>query len=529
MNSRIYQKFFSRLGKTVRRGIRPPTFRTASLRSRIMPTPVPEELVLSLQEYNKLSSGAVESESALKPCVDVGEWVAKYQVVAKGQDAYSVPVHAPTSGTVIAIEPLPPSIAGDPQRIAIRLKADEEERELELEPPADFRSISTEELIERIAMAGICGMGGAGFPTAVKLKTARDKAVSTLIINAVECEPYISCDEALLRERAELAVRGAEVLQAACLASKCYIAIDNSMPASREALIDALRDSEIKLHIVPRRYPAGDERQLIKAITHEEVSAKRLPMDQGVIVQNIATAVAAYEAVATGKPCISRIVTLAGNPLKTPKNFEVLIGTPIRHLLDLCGADPSLHGSTIQGGSMMGKTVLDDGFPIEKTTNCIIATCEEDFPEPNQEQPCIRCGYCEQACPSRLQPQFLVASIRSGEWDRSSALGLSDCIECGACAYVCPSSIPLVHYFRAAKEDIQLAYTEQKRSEMWQDRFQYHQYRIKRNQERAQERKTKSKSSSKSKVFSRSDARQEISAAVERVKRRRLKHAEQED
>ncbi len=529
MNSKISQGLLSRLGKTLRRGVRPPTFRTASLRSRIMPTPVPEELWLTLQGYNQMPSHTSTSDNDLKPCVDVGEWVAKYQVVAKGKDIYSVPVHAPTSGTVTAIEQLPPSITGEPQRTAIRLKADEEERELELEPPADFRSISAEELIERIAMAGICGMGGAGFPTATKLKSAMDKAVSTLIINAVECEPYISCDEALLRERAELAVRGAEVLQAASLASKCYIAIDDNMPASREALIDALRDSEIQLHIVPRRYPAGDERQLIKAITKKEVPASRLPMDQGVIVQNIATAVAAYEAVASGKPCISRIVTLAGTPLKTPKNFEALIGTPIKHLLNLCGVDSVLHQGTIQGGSMMGKVVVNDEFPIEKTTNCIIATCKEDFPEPGQEQACIRCGYCEQACPARLQPQFLVASIRSQEWDRSSALGISDCIECGACSYVCPSNIPLVHYFRAAKENLHQESVEQQRSETWQDRFQYHQYRVKRNQERALERKTKNKSSSKSETFSRSDARQEISAAVERVKRRRLKHTEQGD
>lgn len=521
MTSRIAQNLLSRLKSSVRRGIRPPTFRTAALRSRIMPTPIPEELVMSLRGYES-------SNSTLKPCVEVGEWVAKHQLLAKGNDDYSIAVHAPTSGTVTAIEALPHGILGEANPVAIWLKTDEEERELDLEPPADFRSLSAEELIKRIAEAGICGMGGAGFPTAVKLKTAMEKSVSTLIINAIECEPYISCDEALLRERAELAVRGAEVLQAASLASSCYIAIDNNMPAAREALVDALRDSEIELRIVPRRYPAGDERQLIKAVTKKEIPSSSLPMDQGVLVQNVATAVAAYEAVLSGKPCISRIVTLAGAPLKTPKNFDVLVGTPISHLLELCGTDATLHKGTVQGGSMMGKAVVDDDYPIEKTTNCIIATHEEDFPAPEKEQACIRCGYCEQACPARLQPQFMVASVRMGELNRTRALGLADCIECGACSYVCPSSIPLAHYFRTAKEKVRQESAEQQRSEGWQNRFQYHQYRAKKNQEKAAERKSKNKSDAKPEAFSRIEARQEISAAVERVKRRRQKNSEQD-
>ena len=507
-----------RLGSTTRRGIRPATMRESSLRSRIMPTPMPEELVLSLQHY-PMEAGSPSNQ--LQPCVDEGEWVAKYQLLAKSTGTHPMRLHAPTSGTVVAIEDLPPPTGSQRSQRAIRLRTDAEERALPLQAVADYRALAPDRLVQLIEDAGICGMGGAGFPAATKIRHAVDKGAKTLIINGVECEPYISCDEALIRERANLAVQGAELLQAACLADECIIVIDNTMTTARNALADELKGSSIELKVVPRRYPAGDERQLVKAITRREVPSNRHPIDIGILVQNIATAVACYEAIALARPCISRIVTLTGNALLTPKNFDAPIGTPVQHLLNLCGVNEEQHEFTIRGGPMMGQYLLDNATPIDKTTNCIIATSAEEFPEQEREQACIRCSYCEQSCPAHLQPQRLLASIRSEEWQETATLGLSDCIECGACAVVCPSRIPLVSYYRAAKEFLGEERRTQQHSQHWQERFQYHQYRNKKNQEKQRPTTTAKTATSVEPVFSRDKARMEISAAVERVRRRR--------
>lgn len=518
MIRQAFSDLFERLGSTSRRGIRPATLRESSLRSRIMPTPIPRELILSLQHYPDTSAKDV---SSMKPCVEVGEWVAKYQLIAREKGPNATRLHAPTSGMVQAIEEIPPAVNGQRARLAIRLLTDTDERELPLEPPSDYRSLAPEQMIQLIEDAGICGMGGAGCPTATKVRDALEKGVKTLIINGVECEPYISCDEALIRERVDLTVQGAELLQAACLADDCVIVIDNAMPAARQALKEKLQGSAIKLQVVRRRYPAGDERQLVKVVCRREVPSDGHPTDIGVLVQNIGTAVAVYEAIVHAKPCISRIVTLAGSALLTPKNFDAPIGTPVQHLLNLCGVNENLHEFTIRGGSMMGQYLMDQAAPIEKTTNCIIASNNAEIPEWEAEQACIRCGYCEQACPAQLQPQRLLASIRNEERQDTVKLGLDDCIECGACAVVCPSRIPLVSYFRAGKEIHNEDHSAQRQSRHWQERFQFHQYRIKKNQEKARSAKVAAQSAGEDQGFSRDQARMEISAAVERVRRRR--------
>jgi len=518
MIRQAFTDLFARLGSTTRRGIRPPTLRESSLRSRIMPTPMPDQLLLPLQDY---ADPLAREHDRIAPCVDVGDWVAKYQLLAKGKEPGSLRLHAPTSGTVQAIEQIPAAAIGQRSQLAIRLLTDTDERELPLEPPSDYRALAPEQLVQLIEEAGICGLGGAGYPTARKIRDAVEKNVKTLIINGVECEPYISCDEALLRERASLTVKGAELLQAACLADDCVIVIDNAMPAARKALTLALQGSSISLRVVHRRYPAGDERQLVKAICRREVPGEGHPPDVGVLVQNIGTAVAVYEAIVHAKPCISRIVTLTGSALLTPKNFDVPIGTPVQHLLKLCGVDDKEHEFTIRGGSLMGQYLLEQSAPIEKTTNCIIASNSLEIPEWETEQACIRCGYCAQACPAQLQPQQLLASIRSEERQQTLALGLDDCIECGACAVVCPSRIPLVSYYRAAKEIHREEFTSHEQSRHWQARFQYHQYRLKKNQDRAQPRKAVEQTVKEAQGFSRDQARMEISAAVERVRRRR--------
>lgn len=526
MIRQAFSDLFERLGSTARRGIRPATLRESSLRSRIMPTPIPEQLILPLQHYPGTSDN---DDSTVKPCVEVGEWVAKYQLIARGKGPLAAPLHAPTSGTVQAIEEIPPAVNGLGPRLAIRLLTDTEERELPLEPPTDYRSLTPEQLVQLIEDAGICGMGGAGFPTATKVRDAVQKGVKTLIINGVECEPYISCDEALIRERADLTVQGAQLLQAACLADDCVIVIDNAMPAARQALMEKLQGSAIKLRVVRRRYPAGDERQLVKAVCRREVPSDGHPTDIGVLVQNIGTAVAVYEAIVHARPCISRIVTLTGSALLTPKNFDAPIGTPVQHLLNLCGVNAKQHEFTIRGGSMMGQYLMDQSAPIEKTTNCIIASNESEIPQWGAEQACIRCAYCEQACPVQLQPQRLLASIRNEEWQDTVELGLDDCIECGACAVVCPSRIPLVSYYRAGKEIHSEEQIAHRQSRHWQERYQFHQYRNKKNQEKVRPAKVAAQSAGETQAFSRNQARMEISAAVERVRRRREALARESD
>ena len=497
-------------------GIKPLALKARSLRSRIMPAPIPEILILPLLQHQG---------SPAAPIVNVGDQVLKYQLLAAAEGPPSVPVHAPTSGEITAITDSPIPGHGEQSGRCILLRADGEDNAIDLQPLPDHRALNHWQLLERVNSAGICGMGGAGFPTTEKLRASMERGIELLIINAVECEPHISADEALIRERAAAVVSGAEILQSICLANRCVIAIERDKHDAVKQLRDSLESSSVELLELPSKYPTGGEKQIIQAVTGLEVPHDALPMDIGVLVQNAGTAYAVHDAITEGKPCISRITTLTGAPLQTPKNFDALIGTPVSFLFALCGIEESLHTGSIMGGSLMGLDLVSTDVPLIKTSNCLIAKSRAEFPEPKPEQACIRCGYCATACPARLLPQQLYAYSCNQDLEQLEQLNLADCIECGACDYVCPSHIPLVQNFRASKQTLAIRGQHSQTSAQWRRRFQFHQYRLKKEADAAQENKSAHRTAPEADYeeggFSRDKARQEITAAVERVATRR--------
>lgn len=495
-------------------GIAPDPRKARPLRSRIMPMPLPPHFVLPLRQYNG---------NSCVPLVRVGDRVLKYQVLARPADSIGTPLHAPSSGSISAISTAP--VAGLPgdTAICIHLECDGKDDSLELQPCSNPAQLTSAEILRKIEAAGIVGMGGAGFPTALKITMAAEHDTEVLIINAAECEPYICCDEALLRERAKAVVAGAELIRTACHAPRCVIAIETNKSDAIGALRLELTHSATQLLLLEDVYPAGSEKQLIKAVTGLEVPAGSHPVELGILVQNVGTAYAVYQAVAEGKPSISRITTLAGDALLTPKNFEALVGTPISFLMNLCGVDASIHQTTVLGGSLMGVQLDRTDLPITKTSNCLIAATVAEFPAPEPERACIRCGFCAAACPAQLLPQQLYNFARSHNHSQLESYGLQDCIECGACAYVCPSRIPLVQYYLAAKQEIQELQIHQIQGENWQARFQLHQYRTRKEKDLALEQRAekpaKSEAIKQQEVtgFSRTDARREIAEAVARA------------
>jgi len=485
-----------------------------SLRSRIMPMPLPPSITLPLEQYNGASA---------TPLVNIGDYVLKYQLIAQPGSFGSAPLHAPSSGLVSYIGSAP--VAGHPGKTAtcLKIECDGLDDALELKPNDNYQTLTPTELLEKIETAGICGMGGAGFPTADKIRLAREQGTQLLIINAAECEPYITTDEALLRERAAEVVIGAEILRTACQAPQGVIAIEKDKTDAIKALQDALSHSTLQLLLIDAIYPTGGEKQVIQAVTGKEVPSGKYALDLGILVHNVGTAYAIFQAVIEGKPNISRITTLAGAALQTPKNFDALIGTSVAFLFDLCGIDRTVHRTTLLGGSMMGVELARIDVPITKTSNCLIAATAAELPLPEPELACIRCGFCADVCPSRLLPQLLYSQARAHKHGDLARQGLADCIECGACAYVCPSNIPLVQYYVAAKQEMRAFADRQEQGKQWASRFQYHQYRIKKEKEIPQPRRARTaKISSDLETiqtsFSRDEARLEIANAVARAK-----------
>lgn len=443
-------------------GISPPGFKEASLRSRILPAPIPPELILPLRQHQG---------SSPRVTVAVGDSVLKGDLLAEVLDLDSLPLHAPTSGKITAIGDFVVAASGATTQECIVLEPDGHDRWRNSEKPGDYNALSRNELLLKIQEAGIAGMGGAGFPTFKKLFTSFQRGVDLLIVNAVECEPYISADEALLREFAQQVVQGCEVFSKLCACKRCVIVLEKGKPDALRAIKNALEGTAIEFALVDAKYPAGSEQQLVHAVTGLEIPREKRPSDYGVILQNVGTVFAIYKAIILGQPNISRITTVTGTPLQTPKNFEVLLGTPVSFLFEICGADFDRVDGAIMGGSLMGVTVPSLDVPVMRTTNCLIATTTIDFPPAASEQPCIRCGACAAACPVKLLPQQLLAFSKTEADEQLSEYGIMDCIECGACDYVCPSSIPLVSYFQQSKSQTRKREAQQRRSEYWLSRY----------------------------------------------------------
>jgi len=471
-------------------GIHPPSHKTQSTRSAIVLAPLPARLVVPLHQH--------AGETA-KPVVQTGEYVFKGQLIGMPDGFVSSAVHAPTSGTITAIDmQLIAHPSGLPNLCATLVPDGKEE--WIARKPVDYQAHSSTKLQHLLRMAGVVGLGGAAFPSDIKLRTGKQK-ITTLILNGAECEPYITCDDMLMRERAAEIVRGAEMLRYMLDANEVLYGVEDNKPEAIAALNQAIEECGLKHEsvMIPTIYPVGSVKQLIRVLTGLEVPSGKLPTDIGVQCFNVATACTVQRALAHGEPLLSRIVTITGN-VSDAKNFEALIGTPIAELVALAGPLPDTNGY-IMGGPMMGFPLPAMQVPMVKATNSIIAASEKLFPPPHPAMPCIRCTRCVEACPADLQPQDLFWFTQSREFGRAQAFSLFDCIECGACSYVCPSHIPLVQYYRFAKSEIRAREHEKQLADQARERHEHREYRIEREKrEKAEKLATREKTAQAAKL-----------------------------
>lgn len=463
-------------------GIHPPENKKQSTRTPIRKAPLPKLLYLPLQQHIGM---------AASPMVNVGDRVLKGQMIAEPVGRISAALHAPTSGIVRSIGPHPVPHASGLDSDCIVIESDGQDEWIEHQGIEDYTRLEPAALIEHIRRCGVAGMGGAGFPTDVKLHLGDHHIVNTLIINAAECEPYITADDMLMRERAHEILGGIRVISHLLKPSHIMIGIEDNKSHAIHTLESVLKGCElnIDIRVVPTKYPSGGERQLIELLTGLEVPSGGIPADIGIVCQNVGTTAAVYRAVHFGEPLISRIVTVTGDAVAQPQNLDALIGTPFADLLDAAHVYENKLYRLVMGGPMMGVTVEHDQIPVIKTTNCIIAASEDEMPPAPPEQPCIRCNMCEQVCPATLLPQQLYWFAKGREFDKAKHHNLFDCIECGACAYVCPSSIPLVQYYRFAKSEIRTEEAEQRKADHARERFEARQARLEREQEEKEARR----------------------------------------
>jgi electron transport complex protein RnfC len=458
--------------------------------------------------------------------VTPGERVLKGQMIAAPRGNISAPVHASSSGTIVAVEPRPfPHPSGFPAP-AIIIETDGRDTWLEAEHGlANYHEIDTARLLEHIRRSGIVGLGGAGFPTQVKLGSSVYHNIELLVINGAECEPYISCDNRLMQEHAAEVIEGVRILQHILKPKRSIIALENHMVAARKAMqaaVDHAADGMLSLVSIPDIYPSGGERQLIRILTGKEVPSQGYPADIGIICQNIGTTAAIYQAVMHNRPLVSRIVTVTGAGINRPCNIDALIGTPFRDLIEACGGYSGAVERLLMGGPMMGFDVHTDSVPVIKTTNCILAATREEMPPPPPEQPCIRCSRCTDVCPADLLPQQLYWHSQSGNLDAAQDYNLFDCIECGCCAYVCPSHIPLVQYYRHSKAEIWKREKQKKASDIARRRHEARLARLERiRQERAERLARKKQTLTQDGDPAADPKKAAIQAALERVRQKK--------
>ncbi|MEP4484037.1 MAG: electron transport complex subunit RsxC [Halioglobus sp.] len=501
-------------------GIHPVENKHQSMQVAIRQAGLADELVLPLSQHIGAPAQAI---------VSVGQHVLKGQIIAEPAGFVSVPCHAPTSGEIVAIEKRKIAHPSGFTAPCIVLRPDGKEQWTDLHPTPDYLVRERHELVDIIRNAGIAGMGGAGFPTAVKLSPKPDTKINTLIINGTECEPYITADDILMRERATQIVAGARILAHIVQPDEVLIGVEDNKPEGIAALAAAVAESQAEIEVVtfPTKYPSGGEKQLIEILTGKQVPSGGLPIDVGIVCQNVGSAVAIYDAVVHGKPLISRVTTVTGEAVSEPGNFDVLLGTPVSHLLAQAGYETKRNRRLVMGGPMMGFTLPDTSVPVVKTTNCILAPTEQELPTPPPAQACIRCGMCAEACPASLLPQQLFWFAQGKEFEKLEQHNLFDCIECGACSYVCPSTIPLVQYYRAAKAEIVTLRQDHEKSEQSRLRFEARQERLEQEELEKNAKREARKKAAEARAAQGGADEDPIQAAIDRAKAK--KAAQQSD
>lgn len=504
-------------------GLHLPDHKDVSTGRPIQKIPLPGKLIIPLQQH---IGGPAE------PIVQPGDKVLKGQTIAQVSDYIGAPIHASTSGVIVEISehqvPHPSGLSA----ACIVVEPDGQDKWAELpEPLPHYDQLEPAVLRERIRWAGIVGLGGAAFPTSVKVNPGPEHPIHTLVINGAECEPYITCDDMLMRSQADRIAEGIRILMHLLGAQECLIGIEDNKPQAIAALEQAIRDIQLPdtyLRVLPTRYPSGGEKQLIKLLTGKEVPSHGIPAEIGMVCLNVSTTAAVTDAVLAGRPLLQRIVTVTGEGIAEPRNLEVPFGTPINYLVEQSGGYSAKVHRLILGGPMMGFTLHDDTVPVTKGTNCILAASTSEAPDPGQAIPCIRCGKCAEVCPAQLLPQQLYWHARAKDLDKAQEYHLFDCIECGCCSYVCPSHIPLVQYYRYAKAESWAQEREKQQSESARRRHEARVERLERIKQERQARLRKKKEVVQQKPGDDADSkRAAIAAAMKRATEKKARTAQQ--
>ena len=489
-------------------GIHPPEMKSQSNQSPIQQSELAHDFYVPIKQHAGTAGNVLVKE---------GDYVLKGQPLTQGDGLRTLPVHAPTSGTVKFIgEHVAPHPSGLTEDM-IHIQADGLDKWREQFPLEEFFTQPVEQLINRIYQAGVAGLGGAVFPTAAKIQSA-EKKVKLLIINGAECEPYITCDDRLMRDYTDEMIEGIRILRYILRPEKVVIAVEDNKPEAIQAIQQSLHGAnDIELRVIPTKYPSGAAKQLIYLLTGMEVPSGGRSYDIGVLMHNVGTAFAIKRAIINDEPLIERVVTLTGDKISEKGNYWVRLGTPVDHLLAQVGYQYDERFPVFAGGPMMGLQLSDLNAPVTKLINCLLAPDHFEYGEPEPEQSCIRCSACSDACPVNLMPQQLYWYARSEDHQKSEEYSLKDCIECGVCAYVCPSHIPLIQYFRQEKAKIWEIKEKAKKAEEAKIRFEAKQARMEREE---QERKARSQRAAEARreELAKQKGEDPVKAALERLK-----------
>lgn len=448
---------FSFLSPRIRGGVHAQENKEATAHKPIITSfPVPQRLFIPLQQH---------VGKAAEPMIRVGDSVLKGQLLAYSQGMISAPVHAPSSGTIVDVNKYPAPHPSALPILTVVLETDGQDEWLPSVGVSDPFALAPEEISMRVGAAGVVGMGGAVFPSAVKLNLGRKNKIHTLLINGGECEPYLTCDDKLMQERAAQVIDGIRIMLHGMEARQAIVAIEDNKPLAFAAMqIAAQAFAHIDIRQVPTRYPMGWDRQLIRYLMDKEVPAESRSTDVGVTMHNVATAYAVHNAIRHARPLVNRIVTVSGGAVGRPMNIEVPIGTLISEVFAFCQVSIEQTARIVMGGPMMGEALPHADLPIVKATSGVLALTTQEITR-GEPQPCIRCAQCVNACPAGLLPVDMYNRIRNNQLDAAVDFGLKDCISCGSCSYVCPSNIPLVHYFKYATGELTARQQAQHKSE----------------------------------------------------------------
>ena len=498
-------------------GVHPVQNKQQSNQSAITDAGIPEELIIAVEQKGHIP----------ELLVNVGDHVLKGQPLTKVYGALVVQ-HASSSGTIKAIEPRTDCHPSGLPVLSIVIATDGLDRIYPYQGFEDYRNENPATLVEAVQQAGIIGLGGAGFATHLKLAHSENRL---LIINAIECEPYITSDDRLIQEHADEIIEGIQIMQYMLQPKLTIFAVEDNKPEAIQAFtksLQALPDSiseKILLRVIPTRYPSGSAKQLIEVLTGEQTPAHKHSSELGIVMLNVGTIFAVKEAIINGKPLVSRIVTVTGNAFVKKGNARVRIGTPIQHLLDTYWLNELDHQKLIIGGPMMGFTVSDPEMPVSKICNCLLAPTIKELPDPKEEMSCIRCSECAEACPVELLPQQLLWYSQSEDHKKLEEYDLSACIECGACAYVCPSHIPLVEYYRVSKAQIKTEKVEAEKAAIARQRHEDRELRLENEKKQRQLKHKQAAEKRKQQMKDNNNGEDLVAAALARAKAKKQANA----